>query len=223
MRMLAVAAVAVLGALSIGTLGVAAAQDAPATQPAEQDGPEGAEAQADAADAPPDVGDLLSLSALRRRLEEIRGRTQQTRARVTLLKDAVLRGGPSGTAEVVHRSKMGDQFRLTTLTYTIDGTRVFSQHDESGVLSDRREIDILTGPVAPGSHTVGVEMVYRGHGYGPFKYLNKQTFTVDGSETFNAKKGETVRVEVLGYEREDVPLEQRPAITIKVSRRQASK
>lgn len=160
----------------------------------------------------------LSLRGLARRLDGIRSRGEHLKARVDLLKEAVLRGGKSASATIVHRNKMGNQFRLTQLSFTIDGIRVFSQRDASGALHEKKTIDILSGPISPGTHTIAVQITYRGHGYGPFKYLNKQTFTVNGRQKFKAVAGKTISVDVLGYERKDVPLEDRPAVSFKVSK-----
>jgi hypothetical protein len=73
--------------------------------------------------------------------------------------------------------------------------------------------------VAPGSHTLGVSVGYRGHGYGVFKYLTKYTFQVTGSHTFTVEEGRGVRVEVVGYEKggATTPLEKRPALEFKVT------
>ena len=160
----------------------------------------------------------LSLRGLAGRLDAIKSRSEQLKARVDLLKEAVLAGGKSASATIVHRNKMGEQFRLTQLSFTVDGIRVFSQRDASGALHNKKTIDILSGPISPGTHTITVQITYRGHGYGPFKYLNKQTFTVKGSQKFKAVEGKNVSVDVLGYERKDVPLEDRPAVNFKVSK-----
>jgi len=160
----------------------------------------------------------LSLATLTRRLEGVKMRSDQIRARVDMLKDAVLQGGKGAQAVLIHRNKMGDQFRLTRLVYVMDGTQIFSQRDDAGSLHDKKSIDILSGPIAPGNHTISVTMTYKGHGYGPFKYLNKQTFTVKGNQTFRAVPGKSISVDVLAFERNNVPLEQRPAVSFKVSR-----
>jgi hypothetical protein len=168
-------------------------------------------------DTPPPTSGALSHDSLSRRLENVHARTERARARVGMLKDAVLRGGPGATANIVHLNKMTGQFRLVQVIYTIDGTRILAQRDESGQLHDKKTINVLNGPIAPGSHTIGVSLLYRGHGYGPFKYLNKQTFPVQGSFTFDVAAGKTIRVEVLGFERTSGPLEQRPSVSFKES------
>ena len=61
--------------------------------------------------------------------------------------------------------------------------------------------------------------VYRGHGYGVFKYLNKYTFTVRSSHTFTAQEGKATRIEAVGFEKggKTTRLEDRPAIDFKVT------
>jgi hypothetical protein len=161
------------------------------------------------------VIDRMSVQGVTVRLESLRARGDRLRARINMLKDAVLRGGRSANASIVHINKMGSQFRLSSLTYTIDGVRVMAQRNTGGELEDKKSISVLSGPIAPGKHTVAVEIVYRGHGYGPFKYLSKQTFEVRGSHIFTAKEGKTVRIEVLGFERADAALPERPSVSFK--------
>ena len=85
---------------------------------------------------------------------------------------------------------MGSSFRLIRLVYALDGTQVFARsEDTSPNLYKTKSFDILTGPISPGSHSISALAVYRGHGYGVFKYLNKYTFTVRASHTFTAAEG----------------------------------
>ena len=90
-----------------------------------------------------------------------------------MLKEAVLGGGVGATATVVHKNKMGSSFRLIKLVYALDGTQVFARADDTGALHKQKNFEVLTGPIAPGSHTISVLALYRGHGYGVFKYLTK--------------------------------------------------
>ncbi|MBT8493105.1 MAG: dihydrolipoamide acetyltransferase, partial [Deltaproteobacteria bacterium] len=78
---------------------------------------------------------------------------------------------------------------------------------------------VLTGPISPGSHTLSVVAIYRGHGYGVFRYLNKYKFTVKSSHTFTADEGKGTSIVVKGFEKggATTPMEKRPAIDFKVS------
>lgn len=217
--------VAVVGCLSVW--GMAAAQDEPADEDAPADEAAPADETAPADEAAPDevptktvtfVGNPLGLESLGARLERLWDRAQQASGRVDVLKDAVLEGGGLATASIVHLNQMSGQFRLTHLTYMIDGAQVFSQRDDGDELHGKKSIAILTGPISPGRHTITVMAQYRGHGYGPFKYLNKQTFIVRGTHVFDVTDGQSVVIEVLGYERKDVELEQRPSITFRAGK-----
>jgi hypothetical protein len=158
-------------------------------------------------------------------VQALKERAWRAKARVGMLKEAVLGGGVGAQATLVHVNKMGTTFRLIKLVYALDGTQVFSRADDPATtLYKSKSIDILSGPIAPGSHTVSVVAEYRGHGYGVFKYLTKYTFTVRSSHTFTIGEGKGTKIEAIAYEKggATTPLEQRPNIEFKVSQLSAS-
>jgi hypothetical protein len=162
----------------------------------------------------------LRLRRLEQRVQALKERAWRAKARVAMLKEAVLGGGVGAQATVVHQNKMGSAFRLTKLVYALDGSQIFARADDgAATLYKTKSFDILTGPIAPGSHTVTVLAIYRGHGYGVFKYLTKYTFTVRSSHTFTVEEGKALRVEAVAFEKggATTPLEKRPAIDFKVT------
>ena len=162
----------------------------------------------------------LRLRRLEQRVQALKERAWRAKARTTQLKEAVLGGGVGAQATLVHINKMGSAYRLSRLVYALDGTQIFSRSDESNAdLYKTKSFDILTGPISPGSHSISALAVYRGHGYGVFKYLNKYTFTVRASHTFTAAEGKATRIEASGFEKggRTTPLEKRPAIDFKVT------
>jgi hypothetical protein len=162
----------------------------------------------------------LRLRRLEQRVQALKERAWRAKARTTQLKEAVLGGGVGAQATLVHVNKMGSAYRLSRLVYALDGTQIFARTDESNAeLYKSKSFDILTGPISPGSHTLSVLAIYKGHGYGVFKYLNKYTFTVRSSHTFTAGEGKATRVEAVGYEKggATTPLDKRPAIDFKVT------
>ena len=179
------------------------------------------------ATAPPETTPLdgvpinIRLRRLEQRVQALKERAWRAKARVGMLKEAVIGGGVGASATIVHRNRMGKQFRLVKLVYGLDGTQIFARSDESGSkkLYNQKSFDVLTGPVAPGSHTVSVLAVYRGHGYGVFKYIRKYRFTVRSSHTFSVTEGKATRIEVNGFSKggPTTPLEKRPALDFKVS------
>ncbi len=162
----------------------------------------------------------LRLRRLEQRVQALKERAWRAKARTTQLKEAVLGGGVGAQATLVHINKMGSSFRLQRLVYALDGTQIFARSDEGNAnLYKTKSFDVLTGPISPGSHTVSVLAIYKGHGYGVFKYLNKYTFTVRSSHTFTAAEGKSTRIEAVGFEKggPTTPLDKRPALDFKVT------
>jgi hypothetical protein len=161
----------------------------------------------------------IRLRTLEQRVQQLKEQAWRVKARVKMLKEAVLGGGIGARASIVHQNKMGGSFRLIKLVYALDGAQIFSRSDDTGKLHDLKEIPVLSGPIAPGNHTLSVLMLYRGHGYGVFAYLKGYKFTVRSSHTFTASEGKATQITVVGYERGGVttPLEKRPAVDFRVN------
>jgi len=165
--------------------------------------------------APPNV----RLRRLEQKVQALKEQAWRVKARVGMLKEAVIGGGIGARAVIQHDNKMGGSFRLIKLVYALDGAQVFAKSDDSSKLHDIKKLDVLSGPIAPGNHTISVLMVYQGNGYGVFAYLKKYKFTVRLSHTFTASEGKQTSVTVVGYERGGVttPLEKRPAVDFRVN------
>lgn len=178
-----------------------------------------------AASAPPkkaasaEVPVNIRLRRLEQRVQALKERAWRAKARIGMLKETTLGGGVGARAQIVHENKMGNSYRLLSLRYALDGTQIFSRSDPSGGMHKKKTFDIMTGPIAPGSHTISVEATYRGNGYGPIRYLNKYKFKVRSSHTFTASEGAGTRIRVLAFEKGgvSVPLEKRPTIDFKVT------
>ncbi len=195
----------------------------PTTPPADDKKPAPAPGDGDADPATVDPESIpvnLRLRRLEQRVQALKERAWRAKARVGMLKESVLGGGIGAQATLVHVNKMGSSYRLTKLVYALDGTQIFARADDGAAsLYKNKKFDILTGPISPGSHTISVIAIYKGHGYGVFKYLNKYTFTVRSSHTFTAQEGKATRIEAVGYEKGGATtrLEDRPAIDFKVT------
>lgn len=161
----------------------------------------------------------IRLRQLEQRVQALKERAWRAKARVEMLKEAVLGGGIGARAGILHINKMGTSYRLVQLIYALDGTTIFTRKDESGAMHETKNFDVLSGPITPGSHTLSVMAIYRGHGYGVFKYLKKYKFTVKSSHTFTVDEGKGVTIRVIGYEKggTTTPLEDRPALDFQVS------
>jgi hypothetical protein len=168
---------------------------------------------------PDDVPVNLRLRKIEQRVQALKERAWQAKAHIAMIKEAVIGGGIGAQASISHENDMGSSFRLIKLVYALDGTQVFSKvDDDAETLYKEKTFDIVTGPIAPGSHTISVLAVYRGHGYGVFKYLEKYTYTVRSSHTFTVSEGKATKVTATAYEKgkANTPMQNRPAIDFKV-------
>ncbi|HKA86238.1 MAG TPA: hypothetical protein VKE22_01185 [Haliangiales bacterium] len=161
----------------------------------------------------------MRLRNLEQKVEVLKEQAWRVKARVGMLKEAVLGGGVGARASIIHDNQMGGSFRMVRLVYALDGVQIFARADDTGKLNDLKNIEILSGPIAPGNHTISVLIDYRGNGYGVFAYLKEYKFTVRSSYTFTAAEGKQTQVTVVGLEKGGITtqLKDRPAVEFKVN------
>ncbi|MCA9668442.1 MAG: hypothetical protein KC503_22780, partial [Myxococcales bacterium] len=166
--------------------------------------------------AAPSGGDYnVRLKQLEARVNELKERIFRSKARLNLLKETVLHGVIAGSRAIIkHKNEMGSSFRLVKLVYAVDGAQIFSKTDDSGSLDDKRDFQVFNGSIVPGNHTITVQMVFRGHGYGIFSYLKGYRFRVRSSHTFTAGEGRQTAITVRAFEKGNITteLKDRPAI-----------
>ncbi len=217
----------VLSGLLAVSLAVPEAEAAAASSaaPAPAAAPAAPAAPAAAAPAPGTLpGDAsasaVRLKALERNVNDLKEQVFRTRARLNLLKETVL-GGVIGASRCVikHKNEMGSTFRLIKVVYALDGVQIMNKVDDTGRLADMPEFDVYNGAIQPGNHTLSVQVVYQGSGFGVFSYLKGYKFKASSSNTFLAADGKATVVTVVGYEKGGMTtnMEDKPAIEFKVS------
>lgn len=156
------------------------------------------------------------VKTLEEQVVDLKEKIYRTKARLLLLQETVLGGDLSTGARAVlyHRNEMGSSFVLESVAYALDGAPIFTKVDSAGDLDKREELAIFDGRIVPGQHQVAVRLVYRGHGYGVFSYLEGYKFKVQSSYTFNAEAGKVTTVKVVGFEKGGLTsdLKDRPAV-----------
>ena len=197
----------------------AAPREAPATAPAPTGAPP--ENAPPAAGAAADGGAYtVRLRALERNVNDLKEQVFRTRARLNLLKETVL-GGVIGASRCVikHKNEMGASFRLIKAVYALDGVQIFNKADDTGRLSEMTEFDIYNGAIQPGSHTLTVQFIYQGYGFGVFSYLKGYKFKASSSHTFVAADNKATIVLVVGYEKGGMAtnMEDKPAVEFRVN------
>jgi len=153
-------------------------------------------------------------------VNDLKEQVFRVKARLNLLKETVL-GGVIGASRCIirHKNDMGSQFRLIKAVYALDGVQILSKADDSGGLAEMTEFDVYNGAIQPGSHTISVQLVYQGNGYGVFSYLKNYKFNVHSSNTFVAGDGKATIVTVVGYEKGGVTtnMDEKPAVDFRVN------
>jgi hypothetical protein len=195
------------------------APSAHAAAPAAAPAASGAPAPATAAPADGSAS-AVRLKALERNVNDLKEQVFRTRARLNLLKETVL-GGVIGASRCVikHKNEMGSTFRLIKVVYSLDGVQIMNKVDDTGRLADMPEFDVYNGAIQPGNHTLTVQLVYQGSGFGVFSYLKGYKFKASSSHTFVAADGKATAVTVLGYEKGGMTtnMEDKPAVEFKVN------
>lgn len=148
------------------------------------------------------------IKRIEEQVNELKEEVFRTRSRLSILKETVLASGLSGAEiQIIHRNEMGANFKLERILYILDGTPIRRMVDENGKLDQQEEIEILDGPITPGNHSLQVELIYRGHGYGVFSYLQSYRFTLNDIHTFRAEENKKVKIKVVGYEKGGVTVD----------------
>ncbi len=164
----------------------------------------------------------LKVRSLEERVTDLKEKIFRTKNRLMNLQEMVIGGDitTGAKAVLVHRNEMGSSFYLESVTYALDGAPIYTKVDVDGDLEKREEFEIFNGRVVPGNHQVTVQMVYRGHGYGLFSYLEGYRFKVQSSYTFDAEPGKVAVIKVVGFEKGGLTaeLKDRPAVRYDVKK-----
>jgi hypothetical protein len=158
----------------------------------------------------------LKLKGLEEQVNDLKEKIFRTKSRLLLLQETVIGGDISTSAKavIVHQNDMGSSFVLESAAYSLDGAAIFTKVDNAGDLADKPSFEIFNGLVVPGNHQISVKLVYRGHGYGLFSYLEGYKFKVQSSYTFNAEAGRLTAIKVVGFEKGGITtdLKERPSV-----------
>jgi hypothetical protein len=158
----------------------------------------------------------LQLRDLEQRINQLKQEVFRSKARLAQLAETVIQGTGSGRSKIrlLHTNEMSGTFQLVKLAYFLDRSPVYNQTDDSGELGDLEEISVYESIIAPGDHTISVEIEYRGYGHGIFSYLQGYRFRVNSSHTVTIAGGKEVTIQGIGFEQGDplTAIEERPTI-----------
>jgi hypothetical protein len=159
----------------------------------------------------------IQVKDLEGKVNDLKEQIFRSKAKLTLLTQAVTEGGLGQGARIilVHKNEMGSNFVLTEVNYFLDGAPLWQDVDEEGKrLSAMKRHVVWEGNIVEGAHTLSVQMTYRGNGSGVFSYIQGYTFNLKDSHTFSAEPGKVVLLESIGFEQGNFTTEltDRPAM-----------
>lgn len=168
-----------------------------------------------AQDTTPSGGVEARADELEGRLRELREGTWDLDARIgdsyrrLAAIELAMRGDAGGArVAITQENHVGPFYRLVEASYAIDGVSVYHQSDASGALG-RAPIEVHTGAVAPGTHTLTVVLRYEGEGGALFRYVEGYRFRVRSSHTFTVPEGDAMELRVDAYEHAERPYTER--------------
>ena len=208
--------IATFAVASVITASFVEAAEKPAA-PAEKEATPAAEKPAAVASrSTADEAFTTRVKTLEEQVTDLKEKIFRTKARLLLLQETVLGGDLTvgARALLLHRNEMGASFVIESVAYVLDGAPIYSKVDVNGDLQQRREFEIFNGRIVAGQHQISAKIVYRGHGYGVFSYLEGYKFKVQSSYTFNAEPAKVTTVKIVGFEKGGFTseLKDRPAI-----------
>ena len=146
--------------------------------------------------------------------------TFATKSRLLLLRESVLRRSIAGSKlVVVHEDDLGAEFTLQQVLYGLDRIPKFQKIDTKKGLASLDGTVVIDEKIVPGSHTLVVQLVYRGNDWVVFRYMQGYTFRVRSAYTFVAEEGIAHEIIVRAYEKGDflTPLEERPTVSFETN------
>ena len=149
-----------------------------------------------------DPGEVYDLRVreLETQLDDLQERVFRSKSRIALLRETVLAENLAGSRAVVtFQNDLGGAYNLERVIFSVDGSQVYSEVDPNGDL-DGEGIEVFSGPMTPGTHTVSVVLGLRGSGYGVFSYAEGYEFDLRFSCQFTAEEGRTTLVTVQSFE-----------------------
>jgi hypothetical protein len=160
-------------------------------------------------DAPDDDSQIhIHLQDTRTRLEEIKSELRRMQVRLKVA-GAAFEASPQ--ADIAVSNAMSDEFVLTGLQVSLDGTPLYERDDDHGALG--ADLHVLSGPIAPGEHVARISIKLRGDG-ALFPYMRAYRFELHSTYKFSATAGHIATVCVRALERGNplTPYVQLPAV-----------
>jgi len=141
----------------------------------------------------------LDSKALQEKIDSIRNRVLDAKSKlIETTKDEAAANAPMSYLTIEHSNKMSSRFNILSLTYILDGKRVYSGYD---LFRTKKEAyTVFNDYVAPGHHEIFVEMVCSGSEDSAFNYLKDYRIKVQNRYAFVIPNTKRIILDVSSFE-----------------------
>ena len=150
---------------------------------------------------PKEVTEINSLDtkALQEKVDAMRNRVFDAKSKlIETTKDEAAANAPLSYLTMQHKNKMSARFNILSLTYILDGKRVYSGYD---LFRTKKDIyPVFNEYVAPGHHEIFVEMVCSGSEDSAFNYLKDYRIKVQNRYAFVIPNTKRMVLDVSSFE-----------------------
>ena len=163
-----------------------------------------APAAEEAEEADPEMSIFRELKTVESEVDDLKEKVFQSKARLLLLEEKVIRGVVSGAKAVIrHVNNLGPSYALESITYYFDGNPIYQKTNvgTKGGLAKEKKVQIFEANVPPGNHTLSVTGLIKGRGAGLFAYLSDYSFEFSSSYSFVAQDGKTTRLDAVLFKK----------------------
>ncbi|MFH1223078.1 MAG: hypothetical protein V1647_01890 [Pseudomonadota bacterium] len=140
----------------------------------------------------------MDARTLKEKIEFMKDRITDAKSKlIETTKDKFSADTPLSYLSIKHKNDMGARYNLISLTYVLDGKKVFSDYDL--YKSGRSEYSVYDAFITPGYHEVIVSAVYSGNGDGVFDYLSDYRVKTQKRHQFTVPDSRKFYLDVTGY------------------------
>jgi hypothetical protein len=160
------------------------------------------------------------------RIKELKDKVLDRKLQLNLVRELIKRENLDTQYPVLSfhfNNKMSSRYLLVSLEYFVDESKVYSVYNDLNKLGNAekvndKKIENYNLNLSPGKHSVRVVAVYNGNDTGVFSYLSDYKVRSEGSVEIEVKRGEDIKLDVVGFEKGGLftDFKERPGIKISV-------
>ncbi|MEI6092047.1 MAG: hypothetical protein WCQ47_00010 [bacterium] len=141
----------------------------------------------------------LDTKSLHEKIDSIRDKVFDAKSRlIETTKDDIVTSAPLAVLTIDHTNKMSSRFSVLSLTYILDGKRIYSDYD---LYRNKKDIyPVFNAFLAPGHHEIFVEMVCSGSEDSSFNYLKDYRIKVQSRFPFIMPNDKKTRIKASSFE-----------------------